>query len=110
MIKEITKTILICLPIEEMMFPIYKKYKCMNCGTVVGCTKETIEAIGKRKFEALCYHCAEGNLQGKIVLKQPSKNEIKRVERTIGRKLAKKEIKETMKELKESIEAPNYIG
>jgi len=75
------RPIYLTLKIEDMNFPVYKKFKCSKCKSIVGVTKTSYKEVLKKlkNPEILCGDCFE-NPNYKInnfKLRRPTLGQIK---------------------------------
>ena len=90
---------LVCGPIERMVFPLFKKFNCCECGMEIGASEPSYNTIKDKDFKPICEECFMGSSPQKSVIMRPNKEQLKEL-RTKIPDFGETEIRDAFNKLK----------
>ena len=89
---------LVCGPIERMVFPLFKKFNCCECGMEIGAGESSLKAMGDKKFDPICEECFVATMPDEIIVARPTEEQLNEL-RTKYPDFGEKEIRDTFERI-----------
>lgn len=90
---------LVCGPVEIMVFSLFKTFDCCKCGTKIGASEPSYNAIKDKDFKPICEECFTNSSPQKSVIIRPNENQLKEL-RTKIPNFGEPEIRDAFNKLK----------